>query len=69
MLFSVYFYYENYFGLNKGAVCLFYTYFTVPKVSINYRNIKTMKYNANIGALTMQYVQVIQLVLKNMHEF
>ena len=53
MLFSVYFYYQNYFGLKKGAVGLFYTYFTVHKVSVNYRNIKTMKYNADIGALML----------------
>ena len=51
MLFGVYFYYQNYFGLNKGAVGLFYTYFTVPKVSVNYRNITTMNYNVDIGAL------------------
>ena len=48
---AVFFYYQNYFGLNKVAVGLLFTYFTVPKVSVNYRNIKTMKYYANIGAL------------------
>ena len=31
----------------------FITYFTVPKVSVNYRNINTMKYNADIGALRL----------------
>ena len=29
----------------KGAVDLFYTYLTVPKVSVNCRIIQTMKYN------------------------
>ena len=45
----------NYFGLNKGAVYLFYTHFTVPKVSVNCRDIKTMKYNgdSHIGTLTV----------------
>ena len=51
LLFSVYFYYHNYFGLKRDAVGLFYTYFTLPKVSVNYRNINTMKYNADVGAL------------------
>ena len=40
MLFSVYIYYQNYFGLNKSVAGLFYTYFTVPKVSVNYRDIE-----------------------------
>ena len=44
MLFSIYFYFQNDFGLIKGSVVLFYQYFTVPKVSVNYKNIKTMKY-------------------------
>ena len=51
MLFSVYFYYQNYFGLIKGAVGLFYTYFIVPKVSVNYRNIKSLKHNS--GSVTL----------------
>ena len=49
-LFSVYFYYQNYFGLKKVGVNLFYTYFTVHKVSVNYRNIITMKYKKAIDA-------------------
>ena len=48
---NVNFYYLNYFGLNIGAVDFFYTYFTVLKVSVNCRNIKTMKYTGGSATL------------------
>ena len=54
LLINVNFHYLNYFGLKKGAVDLFYTYFTVPKVAINCRNIKIMKYNG--GSATLKSV-------------
>ena len=40
LLFSVNLHYQNYFGWNKDAIDLFYTYFIVPKVSVNYIKFK-----------------------------
>lgn len=43
MLINVNLHYLKKFGLNKGVAYLFHTQFNVPKVSVNCKNIKTMK--------------------------
>ena len=54
LLMNVYCHYLNYFGWNKGALDLVYTYFIVPKISVNYRTIKALKYHGGRATLIEQ---------------
>lgn len=55
MLFNVDSHYLlNYLCLNKGALDLFYTHYTEPKIAINCKNIKTMKYNGASVTLNLK---------------
>ena len=58
LLFSVSLHYQNHFGLNKGGIDLFYIYFIIRNLSVNYKNIKTLNYNSDSITLRLLILRV-----------
>ena len=47
------------FRLKQRSLDLFYAYFIESKVSVNFRNIKPLKYNGGIATLKTVYIPII----------